>query len=156
MSQPSTVGAAVLITDNGSRAWGSGGEFYLKQDTYHLTAIYFRGNINYDFYGTGTASGSAGLKLPLKQTGEMFLGDFLYRIGWKFSAGPRLLTGNSIITLRSSSDNGLPPPPDVGFHTRLTALGVRINRDTRRQQVLSNRGDTFRLYIDVLLRRAWQ
>ena len=73
VSQPSTVGAAVLITDNGSRAWGSGGEFYFKQDTYHLTAIYFRGNINYDFYGTGTASGNAGHKLPLKQTGEMFL-----------------------------------------------------------------------------------
>ena len=143
VSQPSTVGAAVLITDNGSRAWGSGGEFYFQQDTYHLTAIYFRGNINYDFYGIGTASGSAGRKLPLKQTGEMFLGDFLYRLGWKFSAGPRLLTGNSTITLRSSSDNGLPPPPDVGLHTSLTALGFRINRDTRRNRFYPTGGTLF-------------
>jgi hypothetical protein len=51
ISQPSTIGGAVLITDNGSRAWGLGGEFYLKQDTYHITTTYFRGNINYDFYG---------------------------------------------------------------------------------------------------------
>ena len=49
ISQPSTIGGAVLITDNGTRAWGLGGEFYLKHDTYHITTIYFRGNINYDF-----------------------------------------------------------------------------------------------------------
>lgn len=143
VSQPSTVGAAVLATDNGSRAWGSGGEFYFKQDTYHLTAIYFRGNINYDFYGIGTASGSAGRKLPLKQTGEMFLGGFLYELGWKFSAGPRLLTGNSTIALRSSSDNALPPPPDVGLHTRLTGLGFRINRDTRGNRFYPTGGTLF-------------
>lgn len=143
VSQPSTVGVAVLITDNGSRAWGSGGEFYFKQDTYHITTIYFRGNINYDFYGIGTASGEAGRKLPLKQTGEIFLGDFLYKLGWKFSAGPRLLTGNSTITLRSSSDNGLPPPPDIGLHTRLTALGFHINRDTRPNRFYPTGGTLF-------------
>ena len=30
VSQPSTIGAAGLITDNGSRGWGLGGEFYFK------------------------------------------------------------------------------------------------------------------------------
>jgi hypothetical protein len=42
VSQPSTVGAAVLITDNGSRAWGLGGEFYAQKNTYHIMTIYFR------------------------------------------------------------------------------------------------------------------
>ena len=51
VSQPFTIGTAVLITDNGSRGWGLGGDFYLKQDIYHITTIYFRGNINYHFYG---------------------------------------------------------------------------------------------------------
>ena len=143
VSQPSTVGAAVLITDNGSRAWGAGGEFYFKQDAYHIITSYFRGNINYDFYGIGTASGDSGRKLPLKQTGEIFLGDFLYKLSWKFSAGPRLLTGNSTITLRSSSDNGLPPPPDIGLHTRLTALGFHINRDTRPNRFYPTGGTLF-------------
>jgi hypothetical protein len=131
VSQPSTIGAAVLITDNGSRSWGLGGEFYAKQDTYHITTLYFRGNLNYDFYGTGTVSGDAGNKLPLKQEGELFMGDFLYRLRWKFSVGPRFLGGNSNITLRSESESGVTPPSDVGLQTRLTALGFHVNRDTR-------------------------
>jgi hypothetical protein len=143
VSQPSTIGTAVLITDNGSRGWGLGGEFYIKQDTYHITTIYFRGNINYDFYGIGTASGNAGHKLPLKQTGEVFLGDFLYRLKWKFSVGPRLLTGNSNVTLMSSNDNGVAPPPDVGLETTLTALGFHINRDSRPNRFYPTEGTLF-------------
>ena len=143
ISQPSTIGGAVLITDNGSRAWGLGGEFYLKQDIYHITTIYFRGNINYDFYGTGTASGNAGQKLPLKQTGELFLGDFLYRLRWKLSVGPRFLTGNSNITLRSENENGVAPPPDIGIQTRLTAVGFHANRDTRPNRFYPEQGTLF-------------
>jgi outer membrane protein assembly factor BamA len=143
ISQPSTIGGAVLITDNGSRAWGLGGEFYIKQDTYHITTTYFRGNINYDFYGTGSASGDAGRKLPLKQTGELFLGDFLYRLRWKLSVGPRFLTGNSNITLRSENENGVTPPPDIGIQTRLTAVGFHANRDTRPNRFYPEKGTLF-------------
>ena len=143
ISQPSTIGGAVLITDNGSRAWGLGGEFYFKQDIYHITTIYFRGNINYDFYGTGTPSGNAGQKLPLKQTGELFLGDFLYRFRWKLSVGPRFLTGNSNITLRSENENGVAPPPDIGIQTRLTAVGFHANRDTRPNRFYPEQGTLF-------------
>ena len=131
VSPPSTVGAAVLITDNGSRAFALGGEFYLRQNTYHVTTIYFRGNLNYDFYGTGTVSGDAGIKLPLKQSGEIFSGEFLYNLGWKIFLGPRLLAGNSTITLREASVTVVPPPSDLGIQTALAGLGFRINRDTR-------------------------
>jgi hypothetical protein len=143
VSQPSTVGAAVLITNNGSRAWGLGGEFYAKQDTFHITTIYFRGNLNYDFFGTGTASGDAGRKLPLKQTGELFLGDFLYRLGWKISVGPRFMTGNSNIALRSDNENDVTPPPDLGLHTRLTGLGFHVNRDSRPNRFYPEKGTLF-------------
>jgi hypothetical protein len=143
VSPPSTIGTAVLITDNGSRGWGLGGDFYFKQDTYHITIIYFGGNINYDFYGIGTASGDAGRKLPLKQTGDVFLADFLYRLGWKFSVGPRLLAGNSTITLRSSGGNDQLQPPGIGLDTRLTALGFHINRDTRPNRFYPTSGTLF-------------
>jgi outer membrane protein assembly factor BamA len=143
ISQPSTIGGAVLITDNGSRAWGLGGEFYFKQDTYHITTIYFSGNLNYDFYGTGTASGDAGLKLPLKQTGELFLADFLYRLRWKLSVGPRFMTGNSSITLRSENESDVVPPPDTGIQTRLTAVGFHANRDTRPNRFYPENGTLF-------------
>jgi hypothetical protein len=143
VSQPSTIGAAVVITDNGTRAWGLGGELYAKQDAYHITTIYFRGNINYDFFGTGTKSGAAGHKLPLKQTGDLFLGDFLYRLGWKFSIGPRFLSGNSNITLRPQNESDVTPPPDVGLDTRLTALGIHVNRDTRPNRFYPEKGTLF-------------
>jgi hypothetical protein len=143
VSQPSTIGAAVLITNNGSRAWGLGGELYAKKDTYHFTTTYIRGNINYDFYGIGSDSGDAGNKLPLKQTGELFLGDFLYRLRWKFSVGPRFLSGNSNITLRSENENRVTPPPDIGLQTRLTGLGFHVNRDTRPNRFYPERGTWF-------------
>lgn len=143
VSQPSTVGTAVLLTDNGTRAWGLGAEFYAKKDTFHITSMYLRGNINYDFYGLGTVSGDAGNKLPLKQTGELFLGDFLYRLRWKFSVGPRFLTGNSNIILRSENENGVTPPPDVGLQTRLTGMGFHVNRDTRLNRFYPESGSWF-------------
>jgi hypothetical protein len=143
VSQPSAIGTAVLITDNGSRGWALGGDFYFKQDTYHVTTIYFRGNLDYNFYGIGTSSGDAGRKLPLTQAGQAFMGDFLYRLGWKFSAGPRLLTGNSSITLGSTSENQVVAPPEIGLHTTLTALGFHINRDTRPNRFYPTSGTLF-------------
>ena len=133
----------MLVTDNGTRAWGLGGEFYVKQDTYHITATYFRGNINYDFFGTGTKSGDTAHKLPLKQTGELFLGDFLYRLRWKLSIGPRFLSGNSYITLRSETESEITPPQDVGLNTKLTALGFHVNRDTRPNRFYPEKGTWF-------------
>lgn len=131
LSPPSVIGGAALFTDNNSRGLALAGEFYLKQNTYHLTTAYFRGDINYDFFGTGTAAGDAGRKLPLKQTGQVFLGEILYRVGGQFFVGPRVLTGNSTVALRPKDIADVAPPPDVGIDTGLTALGFRVNRDTR-------------------------
>jgi hypothetical protein len=64
VSPPSTIGAAVLITDNGSRGLALGGEFYLKQNTYHITTVYFRGNINYDFDSFEFFDHREGLRAP--------------------------------------------------------------------------------------------
>lgn len=140
VSPPSVIGGAGLYTDNGSRGFAMAGEFYLKQNTYHLTSVFFHGNINYDFYGVGTAAGDAGLKLPLKQAGQAFLGEFLYRIGRKFFLGPRFLTGSSEITLRTSQQRPVPRPPNLGIQTTLTALGVRLNRDTRPNRFYPTQG----------------
>lgn len=85
-SPASLVGAVGLVTDNGSRAVALGGELYLKQNTYRTTAVYARGNLNYDLYGLG--SGNSQAKLPLKQTGQLVFGEFLRRTWWKLFLGP--------------------------------------------------------------------
>jgi hypothetical protein len=129
VSPPSVVGAVGLITDNGSRALALGGEVYYKQNSYRTTAIYARGNLNYDLYGLG--SGDSQPKLPLKQTGQLAFGEFLRRTWWKFFLGPRFLWGSSLITVRPNNVGTVPLPPDLGLDTNLTAMGFRLNRDTR-------------------------
>jgi hypothetical protein len=143
VSPPSVLGAGGLITNNGSRGFFVGGQLHLKRDTYQVTSGFVHGNVNYDLYGIGTAAGNAGLKLPLNQTGEAFLGDFLRRLAWKFFLGPRFFTGHSLITIRPNSGSQVPPPPNVGIHTTLTALGVHLSRDTRPNQFYPTAGTVF-------------
>lgn len=128
-SPPSVLGAVGLITDNGSRAIALGGEVYFNQNTYRTTAIYARGNLNYDLYGIG--SGDSQPRLPLKQTGQLVFGEFLRRTWWKLFLGPRFLWGSSLITIRPNITGTVPLPPDLGLDTNLTAVGLRLDRDTR-------------------------
>jgi len=129
-SPPSVIGGAGLVTDNGSRAFALAGNFYFREDCYNATAVYARGNLNYNLYGIGVAAGNAGLKLPLQQTGQLFFGEFLRRVGWRFFLGPRFISGSSTIIIRRVSDT-IPPPPDVGLQTNLRSLGAHLQRDTR-------------------------
>jgi hypothetical protein len=137
VSPPSVVGAAGLFTDNGSRGFGVGADLYMKENTYEVTALYAHGNVNYNLYGSGIA---AGLKLPLEQSGQVFRGEVLRRIVWKFLLGPRFWTGNSFATLRPSSGQLPPLPSGLGIHTTLRALGVRLIRDTRPNQFYPTTG----------------
>lgn len=141
ISPPSVFAAAGLITDNGSRAFVAGGQIYFKEDTYRITSTFLHGNLNYNLYGLG--SGDSQQKLPLNQTGQAFFGEFLRRIGGKFFLGPRFFSGNSLITERTSGNGTSPLPPDLGLKTTLTALGVRLNRDTRPNRFYPTTGTFF-------------
>jgi hypothetical protein len=127
VSPPSLVGLAGLVTNNGSRGLVVGGQLYLKENTYRITTAFGRADLDYNIYGTGIA---ANLKLPLKQNGEGYFAEFLRRIGWKFFAGPRILTGHSFLTIRPNRLVNFPIPSDIGIHTNLTAIGAKLTRDT--------------------------
>ncbi len=131
VSPPSTIGGSGLITNNGTRAWAFGGQLFLKEDTYEVTAGYGRGNLNYNLYGIGIPAGNADLKLPLTQTGQIFFAEGLRRIWWEFFVGPRFTNGDSFITVNPHGTDVPPIPPDVGLHATLRSLGVRLVRDTR-------------------------
>ncbi|MFZ1008728.1 MAG: BamA/TamA family outer membrane protein [Candidatus Sulfotelmatobacter sp.] len=131
VSPASVIGMAGLATNNGSRSFGAYSDLFMKEDTYRITAAYARGNLNYDLYGIGLVAGNEGLKLPLKQTGQVFRGELLRRVGWDFFLGLRFWTGSSEIMLRTNDTTSAPePPPDIGLQTELRALGLRVNRDT--------------------------
>jgi hypothetical protein len=145
ISPPSTIGVAGLITSNGSRGFAVGGQLFLKENTYAITAAFAHGNVNYDIYGNGIA---AGLKLPLQQTGYAFLGEFLRRVGWKVFAGPRFISGRSFLTVVPNSDSKFPIPPEVGLHTNLRAIGARLTRDTRPNHFYPTGGTFFTFTSD--------
>jgi|SRR5271154_3093911 len=128
VSPPSTIGAAGLITNNGSRGFAVGGQLFFDEDRYEITSGFVHGNVNYNIYGTGDATG---LQLPLAQTGYAFFAEGLRRVGWKFFVGPRFINGHSIVTVRPNTDSDFPIPPEVGLHTNLTSLGAHVLRDTR-------------------------
>jgi outer membrane protein assembly factor BamA len=144
VSPPSLIGAAGLFTNNGTRGFAVVGQLYLKENTYKITSAFVRGNVNYDLYGSGISSG---LKLPLEQTGQVFLGEFQRRIGWKFFLGPRFSTGHSVIALRPSNST-VTVPPDVGLHTTLTAVGVHLTRDTSANRFYPTGGTYFTFTSD--------
>ena len=129
--EPSVVGAAGLITNNGTRAWVLGSDIYLKDARYELKAAYARGNIDYNLYGPGFKNGNAGLKLPLEQTGDFLFVEFMRRLVWDIYVGGRFINGSSLITLKPNDGNIPPIPPDIGLQTNLRALGFEVERDTR-------------------------
>ena len=149
VSPPSTIGVGGLITNNGTRAYFLGGQLFLKKNTYEITSGYGHGNMNYDIYGAGFLGGQQNLKLPLVQTGQVFFAEVLRRIWWQLFIGPRLTTGNSFITVGTITNPNIPPiPPDVGLHTDLRALGVRIVRDTRPNHFFPTAGSKFEFTAD--------
>jgi outer membrane protein assembly factor BamA len=144
-SPPSVVAAAGLATDNGSRAFAVGTDLFLKHNLYEIRAGFVRGNLNYDIYSAGVFET---LKLPLKQTGNVFLGEVLRRIGWRIFVGPRFITGQSFITILPNEAENFPIPPDLGLHTNLRSLGARLTRDTRPNRFYPLEGTFFNFTSD--------
>ena len=131
---PSVIGAGGLITNNGSRAFALGADLYLKQAKYEVETGYGRGNLDYNLYGVGFVNGDAGFKLPLEQSGHIYFLKVLRRIGWDTYVGGRFITGVSFITIKPTSGQLPPLPPDVGLNTNLRALGVEVSRDSRKNR----------------------
>jgi len=140
ISPPSVIGAAGLITDNDTRAFAVFGQLFFKRDTYRFTGAFFQGNLNYNLYGTGAVAGNEGLKIPLSQEGSIFFLEALRQLKWNVYVGPRVLTGHSLITLRSDDTLSVPVPPDTGLRTKLVSLGLSIKRDTRSNQFYPQSG----------------
>jgi Omp85 superfamily domain len=146
VSPPSDVGVGGLITSGGSRGIAVGGQLYLRQDRYEITTFYAHGNLDYTIYSPGLV---ADLKLPLEQTGDVFRLEVLHRLKWKFFAGPRFTYGRSLLSPGITSVDNFPIPPDVGINTNLTAIGVRITRDTSSNRFYPTNGTFFTSSVDV-------
>lgn len=132
ITPPSLVGGAGLITDNGSRVLALGGDLYLQRGAYEVRTAFLDGHLNYNFYGTGEIAGNAGRKLAVVQTGRVYFGEGLRRLGWKFYLGPRIWFGHSeIVPDLGKSDSDHPDIPPTYLQTVVRAFGFRLQRDSR-------------------------
>jgi len=129
ISPPSVIGAAGLITNDGSRGFIVGGQLYMKENRYEVEAAFANGNLNYNLYGGDYLSGLQGAKLPLRQDGRVFFGEAMRNAGHKLFIGPRVWIGSSIVTIRQQN-NEVIAPPEIGLHSELVALGIIATRDT--------------------------
>ena len=147
ISPPSVVGGAWVGTDNGTRAWVAGTELYFNQDRYHIISGVAHGDLNYDFYGTGTVNGNAGRKFGLNQTGNVFFGEASRRTFWQVFVGPRLWFATSKIQSQHLGEKfpGL-PPLDVDFSMR--SLGFKIERETIPNRFYPKAGTLFQFGSD--------
>lgn len=129
VSPPSMIGGAWAGTDNGTRVWGAGAELYFNQDRYHVRSGFGHGDLNYWFYGTGTAAGNAGVKFGLKQTGDAFVGEVSRKFFWDLFIGPRLWLATTTLAPQKAGERfpGLPPLQKT---LDMRSLGFTIDRDT--------------------------
>ncbi len=137
ISPPSTIGVAGLYTNNGTNGIGVGGDLYMKEDTYEVTALYVHGTVYYNLYGSGPFEG---IQLPLVQTGDLFRAEVLRRTWWKVFIGARFWAGTSFVTLGQTNVELPALPPGVGFRNNMRALGIRMIRDTRPNQFFPTAG----------------
>src|SRR5215469_15723814 len=133
VSPPSVVGAAGLITDNGSRGFLVGAQLYMKENRYEVETGFVNGNVNYNLIGGDFLPGLQGAKLPLKQDGHVFFFEGMRNVGHDLFVGPRVWIGTNVVTIRQENDQ-VKPPPDIGLHTELVALGVIATRDTSKNR----------------------
>ncbi|HET6169713.1 MAG TPA: BamA/TamA family outer membrane protein [Terracidiphilus sp.] len=147
VSPPSVVAGAWAGTDNGTRGWVAAGEFFFDQNRYHIVSGYAHGDVNYYYYGTGTAEGNAGHKFGLNQTGDVFIGEALRRTFWQIFIGPRVWFGAS--TLEPQHVGETPPElPPLGVDFKMRSVGFKVERDTRPNRFYPQEGSLFRLASD--------
>src|SRR5262245_12929761 len=149
ISPPSTVGGMGFWTNNGSRGGAVMGMFNFREDQYRIGAVAGRGTIYYDLFGIGNSAGAAGISVPIEQTGSIFLGQFLYRVGgWHL--GPRYQVRQSTVRPELTGEN-LPPGieiPEDELQSKTAALGPQLMRDKRDSQFYPRQGSVFKLGMD--------
>lgn len=141
-----------MVADGISWAIGGGGKFYVHKDRFRITAFGGHGTVAYDLFGAGIASGNAGLSVPIRQGGNLGLGEFLVRIFGKVFVGPRYNYRDLTANLNLNGGTATLPeglnPDDFGSQFITHGPGFKLLQDSRNSQFYSTRGNEFQFYGD--------
>jgi hypothetical protein len=149
VSPPSFTGAGGVYTDSRSWALAVAQKAYLNEDRWRILGGVGIGQVNYSFYGIGTAAASTGKSIPLTQKAGGFLVETLRRIGGDFFAGLKYQFGKvkTLIDLDDrNTDIGL-QIPDATTDMQTAVLGLHIQRDTRDSTFYPRKGSLLDLEV---------
>lgn len=153
-SPPSVLIAGGMVADGISWAIAGGGRLHLRNDRFRITAFGGHGTVAYDLFGTGTADGDTGRSVPIRQGGDLALGELLVRLFGKVFFGPRYNYRNLSADLNTREATATFPsginPEDLGPDFTTLGPGFKLLQDSRNSTFYPARGNEFQFYGDFL------
>ena len=136
---PSIVGGFAMVAENGSYAYGAGGNFHLLDDKLRVKVGAGFMDVRYKFYGIGNTIGDLGIDVDILQEAPMYFASATWRVWKKWYVGLGYLGGNVDTTARFNLAN--PPPfslPTVELD--IGALTIPIEFDGRDHEQFPRNG----------------
>jgi outer membrane protein assembly factor BamA len=98
-------------------------------------------DVNYDFFGVGTAAGRADQSVPISQNGDAEMAAFLGRLPGGVYLGPRYFQRGVLTTQKAgNANNPLTPLAQTNDNYNVSALGIGGEFDTRDNQDAPHHG----------------
>jgi hypothetical protein len=125
----SILGGFVMAAENGSYAYGGGGNLHLLNDDLRLIfgAVYM--DVRYQFYGVGNEQNDLGIGVDLLQNGSMYFASGSWRVWKKLYVGLGYVNGDVDTRFRVL----LPEQPffDPTINLKLAGITIPIEIDSR-------------------------
>ena len=150
-SPPWTTGIAGSYSENGTWAGAAFHKMNLQNDTWRILTGAGYADVNYDFFGVGSAAGDTNQSIPLNQQVAGALVEVLRETFTHWYVGLRLLYGRTDVRLdtdRAQLPPGFPPLPEIVLTSTLAAAGLRVQYDTRDNQFYPTEGSLFDIKVD--------
>jgi hypothetical protein len=143
VSPPSVFGAGGMRTSNGT--WGilGGGQLFLKQDRFRIVAAAATASVHLSFYGVGNEAGRQGKSIAITQSGSGFLVGGLVRTFERWFVGPQYYYFKLNTGLDNKEIEAPGPIREVQIKMPVAALGLHVQRDTRKSQFYPRTGSVF-------------
>ena len=136
---PSIVGGFAMVAENGSYAYGAGGNFHLLDDKLRVKVGAGFMDVRYKFYGIGNTNGDLDIDVDILQEAPMYFASASWRVWKKWYVGLGYLGGDVDTTVRFDLSD--PPPysiPTVGLD--IGALTIPIEFDGRDHEQFPRNG----------------
>ncbi|WP_127111812.1 BamA/TamA family outer membrane protein [Shimia sediminis] len=121
-SNTSILGVGALGSDNGTEGYGASASLAWDNNRWQLNLLAMEGDLNYDLY-------VAGIPLPVRQTGTVASGSFLYGVTSELSFGVSFRYFDTRITELSGAV--LPPGIRSALALEIANFGLVAKWDTR-------------------------